>query len=264
MPSISWAKSLDAATRAARSGKKLVLVDFYTDWCGYCKKLEAEVFPDPRVVKAVGAVVPVRLNAEREGTALAQKFGVTSFPTLLFLDETGGEVTRINGYIPAGPFVGEVNNAVRIHRTLPAMAAKVRANPADTKGALELLKTYAQMRRTQPSEALLTQIQRFDPANARGHLAPALNLMGEINLRTASVSKARQRFAKAARVAKSPMDKGIALINLGVCDASEQKLDPAMAQWRKAKSIPGCPAELKQAADSFLQRAAAMKKGGGR
>ena len=264
MPSISWAKSLDAATRAARAGKKLVLVDFYTDWCGYCKKLDAEVFPDPRVVKAVGAVVPVKLNAEREGLTLAQRFGVTGFPTLLFLDETGGEIARIGGYMPAAPFASEVDSAVRVHRTLPGLAAKVKANPGDTGRALELLKLYAPMRRTQPSEALLGQIQRFDPANARGHLAPALNLTGELNLQTASISRARQRFAKAAQVAKSPKDRALAMLNLGICDATERRLDPAIAQWRKARALPGCPADLKQAADAFLARAAAMKKGGGR
>ena len=261
MPSISWAKSYAAAARAARTAKKLVLVDFYTDWCGYCKKLDAEVFPDPRVVQAVGTVVAVKLNAEREGQALSQKFGVTGFPTLLFLDESGFEVSRIGGYLPAGPLVQEVNAAVKVHRELPAMAAKVKASPADAKGALELLKVYASMRRTQPSEALLAQVQRADPKNAQGQLATAFNVVGEMNLKTASVSKARQKFAKAEQLARSPLDKAVAILNLGICDATEQRLEPAMAQWRRARAIPGCPENLKKAAEAFLQRAAQMKKG---
>lgn len=264
MATILWARNFDLAKRSARASKKLILVDFYTDWCTYCKKLDRDIFPDNRVVQALSAVVPVRLNAEREGAGLARQFGVTSYPTLLFLDESGNESGRISGFLPVGPFVSEVESAVKTHRELPQRIAKVKATPNDTKAALELLKTYAMMRRTQPSEALAAQIQRIDPTNSRGQLAEALNLVGELNLQTAFVDKARRRFTMAEKVSKRPLDRGIALLNLGVCDAQDRNLPRAIGYWKRAKSLPGAPANITKFADSLLQRAAQLKSGGGR
>ena len=264
MATIPWARSFDAAKRSARASKKLILIDFYTDWCTYCKKLDRDVFPNPQVIQAMGAVVPVRLHAEREGQSLAQQFGVSSYPTLLFLDEHGIEAGRISGFLPVGPFVVEVNSAVKTHRELPGRIARANANPGDTKAALELIKTYSGMRRTQPSEALLDRIQRTDPTNARGQLAEAANLVGEMNLQTAFVTKARRRFTLAEKVAKKPLDRAIALLNLGVCDAQERNLTRATAYWKRAKAIPGAPANVRQFAERLLQRAAELKSGGRR
>jgi len=102
---VQWVKTVEAAKKQATRDKKLVMVDFYTDWCGYCKKLDKETYPDSAVVKALqSGYVSVKLNAEKEGANLAQRFGVTGYPPLLFLTASGREVTRIPGYMPAGPF----------------------------------------------------------------------------------------------------------------------------------------------------------------
>jgi thiol:disulfide interchange protein len=97
---VAFAKlGYDAALDRARTERKLVMVDVYTDWCGWCRKLDREVFADEQVAAAAKGVVAVRLDAEKEGEKLAERFGVDGFPTVLFLDADGKLVKRVNGYV---------------------------------------------------------------------------------------------------------------------------------------------------------------------
>ncbi|WP_108867217.1 thioredoxin family protein [Aquimarina aquimarini] len=81
----------DEIKAKAKTEKKLIFVDVYTDWCAPCKKMSKEVFP----IKELGdyynpRFVSVKIDAEKgEGIALAKKYGVISYPTFLFLDATG-------------------------------------------------------------------------------------------------------------------------------------------------------------------------------
>src|SRR5579862_7104434 len=96
--SIPWTGSLPSAMTRAKSSNKLVMIDLFTDWCGYCKKLDAETYPVGSVVRAAQDVVPVRMNAEREGLNIARKFHVSGFPTVLFLDPDGDLAGEIVGF----------------------------------------------------------------------------------------------------------------------------------------------------------------------
>lgn len=95
------AASFDDALSRARSEKRILLVDVYTDWCGWCKKLDREVFTDGRVADAAKGLVAVRVNAEKGGEEVARRYGVEGFPTILFVDGSGNVVKRINGYVDA-------------------------------------------------------------------------------------------------------------------------------------------------------------------
>ena len=94
----------DRAEGLASRRHTLVLVDFATDWCGWCRKLETDVYPEPAVARQLSRVVYLRLDAEREGEALAQRYGVDGFPTLLFLTPSGEVAGRIVGYLPPPAF----------------------------------------------------------------------------------------------------------------------------------------------------------------
>lgn len=98
-PGIKWGRSLSAASTTARSTKQLVMVDLYTDWCGWCKRLDRDTFRDKQVVALAKDLLPVKLNAEKEGAVTAQLYRVESYPTILFLDRFGRVVSRLDGYL---------------------------------------------------------------------------------------------------------------------------------------------------------------------
>ncbi len=106
----------DRAERLASRRGTLLLVDFTTDWCGWCRKLEREVYPEPAVAAQLSRVVYVRVDAEREGAALAERYGVDGFPTLLFLTPSGGIAGQIVGFMPAPEFAAKARGIIDASR----------------------------------------------------------------------------------------------------------------------------------------------------
>ncbi len=112
---IPW-KSFDDGVKSARESHKKILVDVYTDWCSWCKKMDAEVYTDPDVVKAINKeFVAVKLNAESPSSItyngksyteaeFARALGVSGYPTILFFDAKADPITSLAGYSPAQRF----------------------------------------------------------------------------------------------------------------------------------------------------------------
>ncbi len=109
--------SFDNGLEHAKVSHKKILVDVYTDWCGWCKKMDEEVYADPKVKEYLTKnFVTVKVNAEAEGTIhykgnvyspaqLAAAFGVTGYPATLFLKEDGDPITLLPGYMEAPMFI---------------------------------------------------------------------------------------------------------------------------------------------------------------
>ncbi len=110
---LPWERDLPTALTRAGSEKKLVMVDFYTDWCQWCKRLDQKTLSDAKVQEALQSVVTVRLNAEKDGREEAARFNVEGFPTLVFLNASGAEVGRIPGYMDPSPFLEELQEILK-------------------------------------------------------------------------------------------------------------------------------------------------------
>jgi thiol-disulfide isomerase/thioredoxin len=78
-----WATAL----QRAKSEKKPMLIDFYTDWCGWCKVQDTTTWKDLNVARfANNYLVPVKLDAERDGGEVAVRFRPTGYPTVVLYD----------------------------------------------------------------------------------------------------------------------------------------------------------------------------------
>lgn len=61
---INW-HSIDQAILLARQEPRLLVIDVYTDWCGWCKRMDATTFSDPEIIKIMNEqFYPVKLDAE--------------------------------------------------------------------------------------------------------------------------------------------------------------------------------------------------------
>lgn len=91
----------------AKKEKKLVFIDAYASWCGPCKMMEKNIFPQKSVREYFNTnFINARFDMEKgEGRDLAAKFGVRSYPTYLFLNGEGELVSRNTGYMEESMFV---------------------------------------------------------------------------------------------------------------------------------------------------------------
>ena len=91
--------TFEEAKAAAKAEGKLVFIDFYTTWCGPCKKMASTVFPQPKVGEMMNdKFVSIKIDAEKgEGVNLAKQYNVTAYPTFIIADTEGKEMGRVLG-----------------------------------------------------------------------------------------------------------------------------------------------------------------------
>jgi thioredoxin-related protein len=116
-----WLTDYKQAQEEAKTSKKLVLMNFTgSDWCGWCIRLDREVFTKPEFQEyAKNKLVLVEIDFPRmkklspeeksQNEQLAQKYRVQGFPTIVVLDGEGRMVGEL-GYTPGGPsaFIAEL------------------------------------------------------------------------------------------------------------------------------------------------------------
>jgi thiol-disulfide isomerase/thioredoxin len=86
----SWQGVLEKATQA----RKIIFMDCYTTWCGPCKMLARDVFTNDQIADYYNEhFVNAKYDMEKgEGVTLKDKYGVSAYPTLLFIDPATQEV----------------------------------------------------------------------------------------------------------------------------------------------------------------------------
>ena len=102
----------------AQKSQKPLIIDFYTDWCHWCKVMDEKTFADKKVKAYLDEhFVAVRLQAEDKNAQVSFKgkkytnidfsraMGIRGFPSLVFLDKAGEPITVIPGFVPPEQFL---------------------------------------------------------------------------------------------------------------------------------------------------------------
>jgi thiol:disulfide interchange protein len=113
---IAWHRDVRRALEVARAEGKLVVVDVYTDWCGWCKKMDNSIYTDPAIVALSRQQVFVKVNAEDrgQGQRFAEQMRITGYPTTLVLDSQGKVLNIAKGYIASPGAFGEFVDEARV------------------------------------------------------------------------------------------------------------------------------------------------------
>ena len=107
----------DVLAEAKRQNKP-VFVDIFTTWCGPCKLMAKQAFPDPKVGEKFNAnFISYQIDAEKgEGVAVAKKYAVDAYPTSLYVAANGDLIHRAIGYGGIKGMLEEANKAIEAVR----------------------------------------------------------------------------------------------------------------------------------------------------
>jgi len=119
----------------AKKENKLVFMDAYASWCGPCKLMEKNIFPQEAVRSYFNAnFINSHFDMEKgEGREIAKKYGVYSYPTFLFLNGDGEMVYTSLGYQEAEDFLAvakKVNESKYKGLSMKARFEKGEEDPA--------------------------------------------------------------------------------------------------------------------------------------
>jgi len=110
MPKAKYVTSFDEAKELAATENKPIIIDFYTDWCTWCKKFDKEVMTDPKAIEFLdNNVIFAKINAEVD-TNVSQAYKIMGFPTFVVAKADGEEYDRVAGYLPTEDFIKTVND----------------------------------------------------------------------------------------------------------------------------------------------------------
>jgi thioredoxin-related protein len=123
---LKWRSFNEGFAEAKKSNKK-ILVDVYTDWCSWCKKMDVQTYADKNVAAYLHKhYVLVKLNAEsakklfyrdQEMTEreFSAAFGISGYPATLFLKSDGEAITIYPGFADARRFLDVVSFIAEDH-----------------------------------------------------------------------------------------------------------------------------------------------------
>lgn len=103
------------AIAAAKAEKKMVFIDFFTEWCGPCKRMSQNIFPLKEVGDYMNSrFVCIKIDAEKgEGPELADRFKVEAYPTMIVLDANEKVIgTKVGASSTGEDFIASIDRVV--------------------------------------------------------------------------------------------------------------------------------------------------------
>ena len=123
-----WGEDFAAAQKAAAAGDKYILLAFSgSDWCGWCVKMDKDIYSDKKFVRAAKkdfelVLIDMPQNqdilsplAKQQNRGLLKKYGIRGFPCSILVHPDGTEAKRFSGYQSGGPeaFLAALKDAAK-------------------------------------------------------------------------------------------------------------------------------------------------------
>jgi thiol-disulfide isomerase/thioredoxin len=133
--------TFENALKVAKKEKKIVFMDCYTTWCGPCKYLSEKIFIDDKVGEFYNEhFVSVKFDMEAgEGITIKNRYGIKSFPTLLFIEPDGTVRHKEVGSCSAEKLIERGKNALSSDKNYKYLSEKIQTGVYSTEDLKMLL-----------------------------------------------------------------------------------------------------------------------------
>ena len=157
---------------------KLVLVDFETEWCVWCDRLDTDTYTDQRVIEfAKKNLISKKIDAEKNnGPQQKKKYRIMGYPTILLLDSEGNEIDRIVGYRPSDEFLNELNRIKNRENTLSDLITRYKKNINNSSVKIDLAEKYILMNLPDSARSLLDNIYSYQKKKHQLDFSVSFNL----------------------------------------------------------------------------------------
>jgi thioredoxin-related protein len=119
-----WEKNLKTTLQKAAKEDKLIMVDVYTEWCGYCTKLDEETYTDAAVIKLSRKFYCLKINPEKDEKArldLIKGLAISGYPAIFFMNAKKELYGRIDGYLDGPSFIKKMEVVLQNKTVLPGL-----------------------------------------------------------------------------------------------------------------------------------------------
>lgn len=123
-----YSGSYDNLIREAKKQKKMVILDFWAQWCGPCQKLDRETFSDKSLGNYIAQnYIIYKVDIDTfDGMEIVDRFAVDVFPTIMVFDPKEGAVGKYKGFYPPN----------YLQKELEKIQSKYNYYPVSTKESL--------------------------------------------------------------------------------------------------------------------------------
>jgi thiol-disulfide isomerase/thioredoxin len=146
---VNWRHDVSAARREAQATGRPLFLDFGTQACMYCQKLDAITFRVPAVARMLNDYfIPVHIDADRE-RELTSALGIHAYPTLVLTDSQGKIINKQEGFCEAGAMMAFLEPGKQLASAAPR--PQYRAQAKEDRIPARNLAIEEPVRRPQPS-----------------------------------------------------------------------------------------------------------------
>jgi len=233
---VHWATMpAESALALARREGRPAFLDFYATWCAPCRWMDRAVYSDPLLSEVAEGVAMVRVDVDQPaGKALAARFSILQYPTLVHLSPEGKETLRWVGPLTLRDTRLNLGQAAVPSSRRKEVEAAVAKRPADSGTIASAILYYGCRGEVENARRLETnfRVPAIDqPPAAR---APVVLALGKAEEFAGREARALEAYRRALEIDPGGLFAWRAWLGVSVCEEHQGDADAALAAAREA------------------------------